>query len=65
MRFDPSGEDHKICVDTGCSTIVVDKKWLQEYAPDVKIEKVDPREMKAVGHVLKVDEKATFHIYIP
>jgi hypothetical protein len=43
MKFAPDDASYKVCMDTGCSVTLIDRKWLQTNKPEPK-----PRRQKAV-----------------
>ena len=55
------------CIDTGCGPTLVDKEWLLENVPDVKIEKMaTPLKVRGIGASRhQTDEYVTHPLYFP
>ena len=48
--FSPEGKQHAICVDTGCTMSLVDRKFLNENVPDAQIhQSVEPIQVTGIG----------------
>jgi len=65
MRAHPDEPDMEICADTGCSSMAVDRAWLEQHFPNALRKSIEPAKMRTAGDPITVDELATFDIIIP
>ena len=65
LKFDVTGADLDICVDTGASSTLVSEMWLKQYGKKVRYESMNPRVVTGVKSTFTIDRKAIFDFYIP
>ena len=65
IQFDTPGASHFVCVDTGTSTVLVDRKWITKYARKPVWRKQPPKRVQGVASIVEVNEQVTFDFYVP
>ena len=66
MRSKPIGEDHLVCLDTGCGMTCFDRKFIRTEYPDAVIQKIPPIEIRGLGNKIHLsDEYVVVDIYLP
>lgn len=65
LKFELNGPITTAAVDTGCSDMLVDEKWLQEHSPNAQIFTPEkPNIMNAVDGQISLTRKARFDFYV-
>lgn len=54
------GNPLDVCLDTGCSTILVDRDWLRLNFPDAELARIESINLDSIGSKLERNEKAIF-----
>jgi hypothetical protein len=65
LKFDDKGDSHEVCIDTGTSTILVDKGWLKKYGRNVRYRSQPLKQVTGVNSNFSISEAATFDFYVP
>ncbi|KAL0938012.1 uncharacterized protein CTRU02_207743 [Colletotrichum truncatum] len=65
VKADDNSEPDEVCIDTGASTILVEKSWVTRFARKSSFRAIEPRKMNAVDSTFQVTEEVTFDFYVP
>jgi hypothetical protein len=66
VKTHPSGNDHFVCLDTGCGMTCFDKKFFLEQYSEAAIQTIPPIEIRGLGNKVHLsDEYAVVDLYFP
>ncbi len=64
IRANPNGEDTMVCLDTGCSTVLVDRTFAKEWARKPQFEQTSPHVVAGIKSATQITEQVNFDFYM-